>query len=112
MHSSRERSFASLLEQAPPLLDACISGDIAALREVRLVSKEASRVALLGLKSYTLNLKGAATDTNVGGARLLRSTRLMKLSVFLRLSGNCRQKEGLGRAACFLCKNVECQMQY
>lgn len=80
--------LVALCQHAPPLLKACIEDDLAALRALRLVNKECSRVALLGLTSYTLTLKGDAEDTNVGGASLLQQTRLEDLEVDLVLSGN------------------------
>lgn len=76
-----------LLEQVPPLLEACIDDNVEALRTLRFVSKEASRVAMLALKTYTLTLKGDAKDTNLCGARLLRTARLATLTVHLRISG-------------------------
>lgn len=75
------------MAQVPPLLEACVSKDIAALRSVRLVNKEASHVALLGLRTYTLTLKGDVQDTNVIGTSLLQRTTLEVLQVHLRLSG-------------------------
>lgn len=81
--------LATLLEKVPPLLEVCLHNGITSVRNMRLVSKEASRVALLGLRSYTLRLRGTTrTDTNVGGARLLRNARLQKLTVCLVSSGN------------------------
>lgn len=81
--------FVEALQEVPPLLSACLRDDeTPSLRKLRLVSKDASRVALLGLSSYTLTLNGAAGDTNVsGGARLLKPTRLKHLSVHLCLKG-------------------------
>lgn len=81
--------LVSLLEHVPILLNACLCGynTIPDLRNMRLVSKEAGRVALLALTSYTLKLEGDAKDTNISGVRLLQHTRLKHLSVHLHLSG-------------------------
>lgn len=75
------------MEHVPPLLDACLLDKVEAVRSMRLVKKEASRVALLALKSYNLKLEGSAKDTNVSGARLLQHTHLQHLSVRLHLTG-------------------------
>lgn len=80
--------LVALWEQVPPLLDACLNDDQAVLRELRLVNKDASRVALLGLRSYSVRLHGTATDTNISGSSLLRDTKLQTLKVDLRISGN------------------------
>lgn len=59
------------------------------LTTMRLVNKEASRVALLALRYYTLTLSegrhGGDTKGNV--ARLLSQTLLRELTVILHLSG-------------------------
>lgn len=83
----KDMDLVALLEHVPPLLDACLLDNVAAVRRMRLVKKEASRVALLALKSYTLKLKGSAKDTNVGGARLLQHAHLQHLTVQLHLTG-------------------------
>lgn len=89
MKPKRSSRLAKVWGQVPPLLAACLCGEVSTLSTLRLVNKEASRVALLGLRSYTLTLMGsAANDTNVGGARLLRHTRLQMLRIHMRLSGN------------------------
>lgn len=87
MDPAKEVSFEEVLEQVPRLLDACVGEDISALRRLRLVSKEASRVALLAIQTYTLTLKGSRTDTNIGGAGMLQATRLRELTVRLHLTG-------------------------
>lgn len=87
MDPAKEVSFEEVLEQVPRLLDACVGEDISALRRLRLVSKEASRVALLAIQTYTLTLKGTRTDTNIGGAGMLQATRLRELTVRLHLTG-------------------------
>lgn len=87
MDERKEMDLARILEEVPHLLDACVCDETASLRRLRLVNKEASRVALLGLKSYTLKLKGVCTDTNVDGASLLRQTKLQSLNFHLLLTG-------------------------
>lgn len=77
----------ALMEHVPPLLEACTCDDIPVLRNLRFVNKEASRVALLGLRSYIVRLRGDATDTNISGARLLQGTHLTHLTLYLQLSG-------------------------
>lgn len=81
----------TLFERVPHLLDACVEDETAAVRTLRLVSKQASQVALRALRSYTLKLEGKASDTNVNGSRLLRGTHLTSLSLQLGLSGQCLQ---------------------
>lgn len=87
MEPAQKFDFAALLEQAPALIEACIADNIPALRNLRLVSKEASRVALLGLRSYTLSLRGQITDSNIDGAPLLQQTRLSHLNVQVYVVG-------------------------
>lgn len=77
----------ALLQRVPPLLEACVCDKISVLRTLRLVSKESSHVALLGLRTYTLTLMGSTQDINMNGAVLLRTTRLDTLRVRLVLSG-------------------------
>lgn len=80
--------IGTLWEQVPPLLDACVCDDTAALSTLRLVSKEASQVALVALRSYTLVLKeGNNGCRSVSGANLLQHTRLQTLNVHLLLTG-------------------------
>lgn len=94
--------LVNLFHHVSPLLHACINNcsalsdrmgviqDIADLRALRLVNKECSRVAPMGLRSYTLTLKGLpgnGKDTHVGGAALLQHTHLRCLRVNLLLSG-------------------------
>lgn len=79
--------FIDVLENAAPLLEACICDNIPALRQMRLVCKKASEVSLLALKSYPLRLTGRNCDTNVNGAGLLRTTRLKSLQISMRLTG-------------------------
>lgn len=97
--SSTVMDLVTLFQRVPPLLHACIDSnikldrgsDIAHLRALRLVNKECSRVAPLGLSAYTLTLKGFpgnGKDTHVGGkTTLLRHARLKSLEVNLLLSG-------------------------
>lgn len=82
----------ALLAHVPPLLEACTSDQTPAVRTLRLVCKEASRTALLGLRSYKLRLLNNSAkimDTNVNGARLLRTVQLHSLQVSLTLTGRC-----------------------
>lgn len=84
--------LAALWEHVPHLLEVCVCDNIPALRDLRLVSKEASRVALLGLRSFTLMLRGIDGYKTVSGAALLRGTQLWNLDVDLLMSGegeNC-----------------------
>lgn len=79
--------LVGLLGSVTALLDACICDKVAAIRIMRLVNKEASQVALLALKSYTLRLRGTEDSIKVNGASLLQQTHLKKLRVRLVLSG-------------------------
>lgn len=79
--------FVTLLGQSSPLRQACVQDNESVLCDLRLVSKDASRFALLALNTYTLRLKGDSQGTNVGGARLLRQIQLRDVNVHLLLSG-------------------------
>lgn len=66
-------------------------GDYAnSLKELRLVSKEVSQVAMLGFKTFTLTLRGADGDTDVDRASLLQKAKLRHLAVHLRISGKLK----------------------
>lgn len=90
--------LVDLWQQVPPLLSACLCDDLPALRVLRLVDKESSRSAMLGLKSYTITLVGTDGDTTSGVANLLQQARLHSLGVSMRLSGEPRVLCNLGRA--------------
>lgn len=79
-----------LLGGDSPLIQAlaCSSDYTASLKCLRLVSKEVGRLALLGLREYTLSLQGNGDDTNVNAASLLQHAKLSKLTVHLRLTGD------------------------
>lgn len=70
-------------------------GGHAQRRRFRLISKEGSRVAMLGLEAYSIKLGGEGGYKRVCVARLLRPTRLRHLSVELLLSG----RDGTGLPA-------------
>lgn len=76
-----------LWEQVPPLIDACVDDDKAVLKGLRLVNKDASRSALLGLRSYSVQLHGKVADTNICGSSLLSGTKLKTLELDLLISG-------------------------
>lgn len=94
----REMDLIALMRKVPRLRTACVPDEITAVRILRLVNKEASRVALLSLRSYTLNLQGLASDSNISGASLLQQTHLDMLTVNLTLSGECPTHENGGDA--------------
>lgn len=92
--------LVTLLRSAPTLLEKIVKmrlGDGINSRNynignLRLVSKEASEVALNAVKHYTLSLTGSSglagqRDTNVSGARLLQHTKLQRLDVNVSLNG-------------------------
>lgn len=81
--------LVTLLEHVPPLREACVSKDNATLKAMRLVSKEVGRVALMGLTSFILYLKGRDNDSPISVARLLQHARLKELTVLLTLSRKC-----------------------
>lgn len=88
--------LVTLLEHVPALLAHCVwFDDYAGRRCLRLVSKEASRVAMLGIFDYRIELIGEGGHKRVCVARLLRPTRLRCLSVRLLLSG----RDGTGPPA-------------
>lgn len=80
-----DTNLVSLCERFLPLLEECVAEDLPTLRALRLVDKRASRVALLGLRSFTLTLQGTSKDTNVSGSCLLQHTRLQQLDAHFRL---------------------------
>lgn len=60
----------------------------ASYRHLRLVSKEMhSRLAMRGLRVFTLTLKGDNKDTNIGRASLLQQSNLRELTVHLEWTG-------------------------
>lgn len=74
---------------------ACTDGYIASLRCLRMVNKEISQLALLGLETFSLTLKGVDSDTCVKRASLLKQTKLSELNVHIRLTGTCHLGEWL-----------------
>lgn len=89
---SGEMGLVLLWTRVPLLLEACVCDEVEALRRLRLVSKEASRTALSGLKSYTLKLCTDTRNTDsmivqVSGARLLRQAKLKTLEIWIGLTG-------------------------
>lgn len=91
---SSDTDLLSLLQCIPPLLHACVDGSHPASKTARanfsafrLVSKEANRVALAAITSYTLTFLGKPTDTCADIARLLRQAKLQSLHVILRSTG-------------------------
>lgn len=104
MDTSAAMDLMTLFRRVPPLLQACIwqgkpfsnREEASGLRALRLVCKEASGVALLALRSFTLTLMGPArcpwtssSDTIISGAKLLKETQLKHLKVCLLISGEC-----------------------
>lgn len=90
MCTGTDMDFITLLEQVPALLHMCVCGHGFLQRCVgtlRLINKDASRVALLALTFFKVSLKGQPKDTNVRRASLLRGAHLTKLNVDLMLSG-------------------------
>lgn len=87
--------LVGLWERVPSLLDLCMDDEQSQLTALRLVSKEASRVALLALRYYTLTLSEERQGGHVNGsvARLLRQTHLQELTVILPLSGQWQKRE-------------------
>lgn len=85
--------LVGLLQQVPPLLEACVSDDRLTLTRLRLVNEECSRSALLGLKSFTITLDGSGRDADARVARLLQHARLRDLHVYVRLSGTQRLEQ-------------------
>lgn len=79
--------FVELLQHVPELREACIGDDPIQIRTMRLVSKEASRIALSGLRSYNVEFLDTIKDTNVNGFKLMKHTCLQTLTVSLVVSG-------------------------
>ncbi|MEW5299657.1 MAG: hypothetical protein WDW36_002650 [Sanguina aurantia] len=88
--------LVGLLQQVPPLLEACVSDDRLTLTRLRLVNEECSRSALLGLKSFTITLDGSGRDADARVARLLQHARLRDLHVYVRLSDHFEPAPLLG----------------
>lgn len=91
-----------------PLLTSCVRDGVDscsddALCLLRLISKEASRVAMLALCTYTLILKDESGYGRVCGARLLRKANLQNLHIHVQLSGE-GQTNKQGNSS--LCGNV------
>lgn len=77
----------------PQLLEACTDDSNASrIQELRLISEEASRVAILALRCYQLRFtwEQQVLDTNLGGLRLLRTCRLNVLKIVLTIQGACK----------------------
>lgn len=79
--------LVALWGKVPPLLDACLDSASAAVRTLRLVNKEASKVALFALRSYTLTLTKCKEYNPLWIARLLTVTKLQELRVLLHSTG-------------------------
>lgn len=95
--------LVDLLELVPALLEACTQGPVIdpyihgpkiktstpAIRRLRLVSKDASRVALNAVRAFTLTLMGAVSSTDLGGGgvKLLQHIKLDTLTVRILSSG-------------------------
>lgn len=58
----------------------------ASLRSLRLVCKEFSKIALVGLRRYKLKLEGDNGDTDVSRASFLQQARLLELNADLRIT--------------------------
>lgn len=87
MEHDKTVDFVDYLEKVPLLLEACVGDDTSALSCLRLLSRNASRVVMLGLKSCTLTLRGRGTDTDIKGAHILRHAHLHDLHLRLGISG-------------------------
>lgn len=87
MDSTASIDLVAILGQVPPLLEQCVLDEVKTLRALRLVNKDASRIALHGLKSFHLSLKGADKESSVSCARMLSHAQLTQLSVSMTLSG-------------------------
>lgn len=79
--------LSELFRLVPHLLDTCVKDGPATWKHVRLINRDASRAALICLKSCILDLWGTMSDSDVSGADVLQATRLDSLTVHLHLSG-------------------------
>lgn len=86
-HLSNTMDVITLMQHVPPLLHACVGGSVSLLRNLRFVSKQASRIAMQAAHSFSLKLEGRATDTDMGSLAILQQSRLKNLHVSLFLSG-------------------------
>lgn len=88
MEFGTNTDLLAVMQAVPPLLSACVGekGD-SEWKALRLVSKEASRVAMLAYVTHSLSLQGYANDTQISRAQLLRTTCLKTLHVTLCLTG-------------------------
>lgn len=82
-----DMDLVTLLGSVPPLLEHCETYKNRSLRALRLVSKEACRVALLCLRSFDLNINGAEHESHVIAARILHPVHLAELTIRMSLTG-------------------------
>lgn len=77
--------ITELMRRVPHLLKTCVLHGIigADCGRLRCVNKDSSVVALEALKSYSLKLEGEIKDSDISGAKLLRTTCLHTLTVKL-----------------------------
>lgn len=85
--------LVTLLRQVPHLLLACLNNgnNSTQLRVLRSVNKECSIVAIMGLKSFAVNMMGLfpiTIDTHIGCTRVLKHASLRDVRLKILLSGN------------------------
>lgn len=91
--ASCSTDLVDMLGRIPPLLAACICVEPTALKTLRLVNTDASRVALLGVRSYTLNVDAYAdeddpdTELNAAEVKLIQRLPLTFFKLCLTLDG-------------------------
>ncbi|MEW5309956.1 MAG: hypothetical protein WDW38_001796 [Sanguina aurantia] len=90
---SSDTDLMTLMQCIPPLLRACVNNSCVAyegertdFKAFRLVSKEASRLALTAITTCRLSLTGQASDTSMDIVGLLCEAQLETLHVKLRLT--------------------------
>lgn len=94
-----DMDLVELLEKIPPLLLACICVEIPALKRLRLINKEASRVMLLGVRSYTLAVTEAddrAQEMKVQELRFIGRLSLKSFTLCLELPGETKNEHVFG----------------
>lgn len=88
--------LVALLEKVPALLECVVCGHpgceqramrVSAIRALRLVDKESSRMALLALRECSLIMKGGDSDTNLMGTRLLKQANLHHVKLKVAITG-------------------------
>lgn len=92
MELTTETHLLALFSRVAPVVDACVVDAIPALRCLMLVSKEASQVALQGMRSFSVDLRGSDNNTSTVVTSHSTQAHLQHLTVRLLLQGRLPDK--------------------